>query len=171
MHGKLQRIVVGRISGIYGVRGYLRVISYTRPLKNIFNYEKWWIRQGEDWQDVTLLDSQVLGKGFIAKIQGIDDRDHAREFIDADIAIEQTQLAEVEPGEYYWHDLIGLSVCNQNGKDLGQVRELLETGANDVLVVEGEQRILIPYIKEHYILAIDLDKKMIRVDWDPEMNE
>lgn len=166
MQGNLQRIVVGRISGIYGIKGYLRVISYTRPLKNIFNYERWWLRQGEDWQDVTLLDGQVLGKGLVAKIEGIEDRNRAREFIDADIAIERTQLADIKPGEYYWHDLIGLSVCNQDGKDLGQVRELLETGANDVLVVEGEQRTLIPFIKGHYILAIDLDKRMIRVDWE-----
>lgn len=166
MQGKLQRIVVGRISGIYGIRGYLRVISYTRPRENIFNYKCWWLKQGDDWQDVTLQEGKVSGKGLKAKIQGIDDRDSARQLIDSDIAIERSQLAEIGPGEYYWHDLIGLSVCNQDGKDLGHVRELLETGANDVLVVEGEQRILIPYIKEHYILAIDLEKKMIRVDWE-----
>ena len=166
MQGKLQRIVVGRVSGIYGVRGYLRVISYTRPWENIFKYEQWWLKQGDGWQDVTLLEGQVRGKALIAKLQGIEDRDQAREFIDSDIAIERTQLAEVGPGEYYWHDLIGLTVCNQDGKDLGQVMELLETGANDVLVVEGDQRILIPFIKEHYILAIDLDKKIIRVEWE-----
>ena len=167
MQGNLQRIVVGRISGIHGVRGYLRVISYTRPLENIFKYERWLLKQGDDWQDVKLLEGQVHGKGLIVKLQGVEDRDRAREFIDADIAIERTQLADIKPGEYYWHDLIGLSVCNQDGKELGQVRELLETGANDVLVVEGDQTTLIPFIKEHYILAIDLDKKIIRVDWEP----
>jgi len=115
---------------------------------------------------MVLLVGQPQGKGLIAQLEGVEDRDQARALLDADIAIERSQLVDASPGEYYWHDLIGLDVCNQQNEILGQVKELLETGANDVLVVEGKHRILIPFINECYVLEIDLENSIIRVDWD-----
>jgi len=166
MQDESQRIVVGRISGIHGVRGWLKVMSYTRPRNNIFNYDCWLLKQDDNWQEMVLLVGQPQGKGLIAQLEGVEDRDQARALLDADIAIERSQLVDASPGEYYWHDLIGLDVCNQQNEILGQVKELLETGANDVLVVEGKHRILIPFINECYVLEIDLENSIIRVDWD-----
>jgi len=166
MQDESQQIVVGRISGIHGVRGWLKVMSYTRPRNNILDYNRWSLKQDDNWQEMVLLDGQPQGKGLIAQLEGVEDRDQARALLDADIAVKRSQLADAPAGEYYWHDLIGLEVCNQQNEILGQVKELLETGANDVLVVEGKHRILIPFVKERYVLDIDLDNSIIRVDWD-----
>ncbi len=166
MQDESQQIVVGRISGIHGVRGWLKVMSYTRPRKNILDYNRWSLKQDDNWQEMVLLDGQPQGKGLIAQLEGVEDRDQARALLDADIAVKRSQLVDAPAGEYYWHDLIGLEVCNQQNEILGQVKELLETGANDVLVVEGKHRILIPFVKERYVLDIDLDNSIIRVDWD-----
>jgi len=161
-----QQIVVGRISGIYGVQGWLKVMSYTRPRDNILTYSPWLVKLDENWQEMVLLDGRVQGKGLVAKIEGVVDRDEARGLLDADIAIERSQLTAVAPGEYYWHDIIGLDVINQQDKILGKLTELLETGANDVLVVEGKERILIPFVRDIYVLDINLEKNVIKVDWD-----
>ena len=166
MQDESQRIVVGQISGIYGVRGWLKVMSYTRPRENIFNYDHWLLKQDDNWQEMVLLEGQLQGKGLIAQLEGVVDRDQARTLLDANIAIERSQLADATTGEYYWHDLIGLDVCNQQNKILGKVKELLETGANDVLIVEGKYRIMIPFVKERYVLDIDHKNSIIRVDWD-----
>jgi len=165
MRDESQRIIVGRISGIYGVQGWLKLISYTRPRDNIFNYNPWLLNLDDNWQEMVMLDGKRQAKGLISRLDGIQNRDEAKILLNADIAIYRHQLGVTEPGENYWHDLIGMNVINCQNETLGQLTEILETGANDVLVVEGERRVLIPFIRNIYVMEIDLEKSIIKVDW------
>jgi 16S rRNA processing protein RimM len=162
-------IAVGRISGIYGVKGWVKVYSHTRPRENILRYSTWQLQQGDGWQARALENGRRHGKAIIAKLDGCDDRDAAAALMGTTIAISREQLPEPAPGEYYWADLQGLEVVNQDGIELGRVSHLLETGANDVLVVkQGETERLIPFVTEQFVTDIDLEAGRMRVDWDPE---
>ncbi len=110
----------------------------------------------------------VQGKGLVAKLKGCDDRESARDLIGALIQVRRGDLAELEPGEFYWADLLGLKVETLSGTELGAVDNLLETGANDVLVVRGDRERLIPFLQGQVVHDVDLDKQRIRVDWDPD---
>jgi 16S rRNA processing protein RimM len=103
----------------------------------------------------------------VASLKGYTDCDAARQLIGADITIPQQALPAAGIDEYYWSQLIGLSVENTQGIELGEVVSLFETGANDVMVVKGEKERLIPFT-EFAVLGIDLDSGKINVDWDPE---
>ena len=164
-----QLVVVGRISGIYGVRGWVRVQSFTAPVENLFDYGHWHLRRPQGWQPIEVLEAKPHGKGFVAELEGLDDREEARALIGAEIAVPRAELPPAEPGEYYWSDLEGLRVETLAGVSLGTVDHLLETGANDVLVVNGEDRQrLIPYVTGQVIEEVNLDAGLIRVDWDPD---
>lgn len=162
------RVVIGKISGIYAVSGMLRVYSYTRPAENIFKYSSWQIGQGNEWDPRELIKGETHGRLLVARLGGIDDREEARALIGKDIAIDRAQLPVLPEGEYYWADLIRMDVVNQDCKYLGKVTAIQETGANDVLIVEGDRRHLIPLLLDHYVKEIDMDTGKIRVDWDPE---
>ena len=162
-------ISVGEISGVFGVKGWVKVFSLTDPRENIVSYSPWLLRKGGEVKEVKLVNGKRQGKSVVAQIEGISDRNDAELLCGWEILINKSQLPETEEGVYYWVDLVGLFVETDQGVSLGQVDYLLETGANDVLVVkEGDQERLIPFINEQVIKKIDLkDKKMI-VDWDPE---
>ena len=162
------QVTVGKISGIYGVSGWVKILSHTRPITNIFSYSPWLIRRGEQQEPMELLEGREHGNGLVARLKNLDDRDIARSLIGKEIAVYRQQMPALPPGEYYWCDLLQLDVVNQAGINLGKVTEILETGANDVLVIEGERRHLVPLIMKHYITEIDLDAGRITVDWDPE---
>jgi len=166
-------VSVGRISGIYGVKGWVKIFSYTRPRNNILNYSPWYLKRGKEWQPVELNAGRVHGGGIVAHLVGCDDRDAARELLKTEIAISREQLPALDEG-YYWADLMGCQVMTQDGVDLGLVTDMLETGANDVVVAskkiagsESEER-LIPFILGDVIIAVDVAGKTITVDWDPE---
>ena len=161
-------VVVGKISGVFGVRGLVKVYSYTEPKKNIFSYDPWMLGSGEHWETHNVVSGKEQGKGLVAKIKGCDDRDQAQLLVGKEIAIEKSQLKATPPGEYYWSDLEGLQVLTLDRKLLGTVSHLFETGSNDVLVVKGVRDHLIPYIKGQVISEVDLDAGQIIVDWDPE---
>lgn len=162
-------IEVGRIAGLYGVRGWVKVYSHTQPRDNILSYTTWYLRQGGEWRPFQLEDGRVHGKGIVAKLQGYDDRDAATTLMKSLVAIRREQLAPAVPGEYYWADLQGLTVRNLDNVELGKVSHLLETGANDVLVVhEGTTERLIPFVTGEYVTSIDLEQGTITVDWDPD---
>lgn len=166
MRDETKRIFMGRITGIYGIKGWLKIESYTRPPDNIFSYKPWYIGRDNDWRAVLPHGGKRHGKGLIVALDGVDDRDVARTYIGADISVFRSQLQKLEPGEYYWHDLLGMQVVDQQGRVLGQLKEIMETGANEVLVVEGEGRHLIPLVWGHYVIDVDQDKGVIRVDWE-----
>lgn len=120
------------------------------------------------WSTTGVAEGKAHGKGVIARLEGCEDRDAAMRLLDREIAVNRDQLPEPEQGEYYWHDLQGMQVINQQGERLGEVESLLETGANDVLVVRGERERLIPFVSGPVIISVDRDAGEIRVDWDKD---
>ena len=163
-----QFVTVGRISGVFGLRGWVKVFSDTDPRDHIVQFDPWYVRIGGQWREMRIADGHAQGKGVVALLDGIDDRDAASALVGADIAVRREQLPELAQGEYYWSDLIGLNVVTVDGVELGTVDRLMETGANDVLVVKGERERLIPYLPGQVITEVDLDNGLLRVDWDPE---
>lgn len=163
-----ERVVVGKITGVYGVKGWLKLYSHTEPPENIFSYSPWLINLGGAWRPVKVLEHRAHGKGIVVHLEAYDDRDLSQKLVGTEIAIMREQLPPAAPGEYYWADLIGLKVVTQSGVELGCVEQLLETGANDVLVVSGDRERLIPFVIDEFVKQIDLKQGIIRVDWDPE---
>jgi 16S rRNA processing protein RimM len=159
-------VILGRIVGLYGVKGWLRVHSYTQPLQNILKYQPWQIQSGESWQSCRLETGKLQGKGLVIKLAEVDDRDAAAVFLQRDIAVARTQLPKLEPETFYWTDLEGLRVMTKAGQELGRLDHLFETGANDVMVVKGERERLIPWIRDQVVLQVNLDDGFIEVDWD-----
>lgn len=169
MQDETSLIVIGKIVGVYGIKGWLKILSFTRPRENIFNYGPWLVKQNNEWLEIQLLEGKPQGKGLVASIEGITDRNEATALVSSEIAIDRGQLPAAEEGEYYWHDLINMQVINQKNDVLGVVKELLETGANDVLVVEADkQRYLIPYVHDVYIKDVDTEQGVIQVDWQSD---
>lgn len=161
-------VVIGRISGLYGVRGWLRVFSYTEPRENIVDYSPWLIQIDGLWQPVEVEDGRAQGKGVVVKLSGCDERDTATRYLGLDIAVRREQLGALAPGEYYWTDLEGLRVVTCEGVELGRVDHLFATGANDVVVVRGDRERLIPFVQGDVIRDIDLQDGVMEVDWDPD---
>lgn len=157
-------LVLGYLSGLHGVQGWFKVYSYTDPRENIFSYSPW--RVGERTFQVEQGRSQ--GKGLVVKLAGIDDRDSAAALLGAEIGVPRERLPPLPEGEYYWADLYGLRVIDTTGRELGTVDHLLETGANDVLVVKGAREYLIPLVFGPIVLAVDLQAGTLRVDWEEE---
>lgn len=163
-----QGINVGEISGVFGVKGWVKVFSFTDPRENILNYSPWLIKKGSETRSVNVLDGQLQGKTLVAQLDGIDDRDQAAALMGWSIFISHSQLPNAAAGEYYWSDLIGLKVETVQGIQLGVVENMLETGANDVIVVQGERERAIPFLQGRTVIEIDLDAGRMVVDWDPE---
>lgn len=168
MPADAELIVLGRVSGIYGVKGWIRVFSHTSPRTNILNYSSWYLHRAGGWERYELRTGRAHGKGVVARLEGCDDRDQAASLMQADIAIRREQLPALEPEEFYWTDLEGLRVRTTEGMDLGTVDHLFVTGANDVVVVKGDRERLIPYLRQDVIRSVDLEAGLMIVDWDPE---
>ncbi len=156
------RVIVGQIRGLYGVRGWVKVFSYTDPITNIINYSPWFVNQ----KMFAVSQAKAHGKGIIAKFESINDRDEAATLLGAELAIDREQLPATATDEFYWHDLIGLTVINHEGITFGKVESLIATGANDVLVVSGERERLIPFVMNHVVLEVNLVESTLRVNWD-----
>jgi len=159
-------VVLGRISGFFGVRGWVKVFSYTQPREAVLKYRRWLLSNNGGWQATTVAEGKRHGKTVIARIDGIDGRDQAAELIGRDIGVPREELPETDDGQYYWSDLEGLQVVRKDGSELGRVAYLLETGANDVMVVRGEQEHLVPFVTDDVVLDVDLATGVIRVDWE-----
>lgn len=159
-------VVLGRISGFFGVRGWVKVYSYTEPRDAVLNYKSWLLSSNGDWRTAEVVEGKRHGKTVIAHIEGIDDRDQAAALIGCDIGVPRSELPETDEGQYYWSDLEGLQVVTKNGTELGKVKYLLETGANDVMVINGEQERLVPFVIDDVVLDVDLAAGVITVDWD-----
>ena len=169
-----EKLIIGKVSGAYGVKGWVKVFSETDPREGITTYNPWYVRkdgQGE-WREVQVEHSKRQAKTIVAKLAGIDDRDAALCLTGAAIAIRPDQLQALDEDEYYWRDLIGLRVVNREGIELGAVLRLIETGANDVLVVgtggRGGKEHLVPWTPGEAIVDVDLERGSIRVDWDAD---
>ena len=162
-------VTLGRVSGLYGVRGWVKVYSDTQPRVNIVRYSPWFVNRGKGWETVELEDGRAHGKSVVAKIKGCDDRETAAAWIQADIAVRRDQLDDrLGEGEFYWTDLEGLEVVTTDGVVLGSIEHLFETGANDVMVVKGDRERLLPYLWEQVVKEVSLEDNRMVVDWDPE---
>ncbi len=159
-------VIVGQVAGVFGIKGWLKIRSETEPMTNILQYSPWYLKIKHQWHRFEVQTGQAHGKGLIAQLKGCEDRNQAVELVRAEIAIESDQLPDLGENEYYWSDLIGLSVQNQQGQLLGTIKDMLPTGANDVLVIEGQDKqVLIPYVLDYYVLEIDLESNTMLVDW------
>ena len=187
-----EKVILGRITGVYGVKGWVKIFSYTDPMEAIVDYSPWYIRAegrkpGDQnlapWTRVKLKAGKRHAKTVVAKLEHCNDRDDAMSYIGTEIAIELQQLEALrEKNQYYWRDLIGLTVINQQGIELGKVKSLMETGANDVLVVASAETTdevavkqeaqdserLIPWTMGNAIVAVDMEQGVIIVDWDAD---
>lgn len=161
-------LVMGRIAAPFGVRGWLRVAPFTASMENLLEYGNWQIGRNGAWQTAQVLDGKLHGKGLVVQLEHCNDRDAAAALTGSDVAVYRSQLPATAAGEYYWNDLLGLQVVTETGQVLGVVDHLLETGANDVLVVKGERECLVPFLRDRVVKAIDLDAGVIRVDWDAD---
>jgi 16S rRNA processing protein RimM len=161
-------VLVGKIAGAYGIKGWLKVSSFTEPPENLISYTPWQLRSLTGLLPVEMLQGKPHGKGLVVQLDGIDDRDKAAELKGMEIVVNRDQLPEPESDHYYWADLEGLRVETSDGKLLGSVDHLLAAGASDVMVVSGEQRHLIPFITGEIVLNVDLAGGFIQVNWDAD---
>ncbi len=163
-------VTLGRVTGAHGLQGWIKVHSDTSPRENIAGYDPLYLRQkGKSWRRWKLSSGRRQGKLVVLKLKGCNDREQAEALTGADIAIDRDQLPRLtEPGDYYWADLQGLAVQNLQGVELGRVDRLFETGANDVMVVQGDRERLIPFVWEQVVREVDLERGRILVDWDPD---
>lgn len=161
-------VTLGRITGLHGVKGWVKVFSDTSPRENIVKYSPWYLYQDGKWSEREVVSGKRHGKTVIASIKGCDQREQAMLLMDTVIAVKRSQLPAATDGEYYWSDLVGMQVVNKEGVELGSVDHLFETGANDVIVVKGEKEHFVPFVQPTYVCSIDVDNRLITVDWDPD---
>lgn len=161
-------LTLGKIVGVFGVKGWVKVFSHTEQRDTILDYSPWLLKVGTEWKAYKLKNGQAQGKSLIAQLEGVDSREQAELLVGCTIAIGRDQLKPLKQNEYYWADLIGLEVSTTTGLHLGKVSDLFETGSNDVLVVEGERERLVPWILGDVVKEVDITTKQIIVDWDPD---
>lgn len=161
-------LIVGKISGVYGVKGWVKVYSHTAPKENIFSYKTLLAKKADGWQAFKLANGRPQGKGLVARIEGVDDRNAAEAWVGTEIGIDRQQLPNLDDGEYYWADLVGLKVITTDGVELGKVSHLLETGSNDVMSVKGDRERLVPFILEQFVKSVNIGDGEIIVEWDPD---
>jgi 16S rRNA processing protein RimM len=167
-------VTLGKVGAVYGIKGWLKIHSFTDDQEAILDYFPWSLKLGNKIQSVEITDWRKHNNGIVVKVAGIDDRDIAQKLVGSEIFVSEDALSDLPEGEFYWRDLIGMTVVTDKGYDLGQVSDIMETGANDVLVVKanlkdgfGKKERLIPYLMDQVILSISTENKQICVDWDP----
>ena len=166
-------IVLGKITSVHGVRGEVKIYSFTDPIDNLLDYRHWTLKRDGEVKQVELVSGRLQGKVLVAKLKGLDDREVARTYAGFDICVPREQLPDLEDGEFYWHQLEGLKVIDLQGQLLGRIDHLLETGANDVMVVKpcagslDDRERLLPYT-EQCVQQVDLAAGEMRVDWDAD---
>ena len=160
-----KKLLVGKINGFFGVQGWVKIFSYTKPRKNILEYHPWYFVDNGTYKVIEITMGREQSKTIVAHAKGIDNRDQAGQLIGKDLYIDKDQLPELSDDEHYWHELNEFRVINKNGVDLGVVNYLVDTGSNNVLVTKGEKEHWIPYI-EPYLVSVDKQNRVITVDWD-----
>lgn len=165
--GEERKIVqIGHISGVHGIKGWVRLHSLTEPRESIFEYQPWLL--GESREEVGIQQGKKSGKHLIALLENVDNRDQAENLVGLAVAVYRDQFPELPGTEFYWMDLVGLSVQTTDGRDLGTIERMLATGANDVMVVQGERERLIPFVRGQYVKSVNLEDGILVVDWDPD---
>ncbi len=163
-----RRILVARVLGAFGVRGEMKLQSFTDPLKQVLKYQPWILKHQNQEKEIADIRARETNKGLTVFFPGIEDRDAAEAMKGAEIWVPRSSLPAPKAGEFYWVDLEGMQVRNLEGVDFGKVSHLFNNGANDVMVVAGERERLLPFVMDDYIKQIDFDTQQISVDWDAD---
>lgn len=163
-----EKVILGKVNGFHGVRGFVKVFSETRPREGILKYPRFFLKRPQGWLELEVEAGRKHSKQVLLQFKGYSDRDSVEPFLGSELAVLREDLPELEDG-VYWLELMGLKVLNLDGVELGEIEDIFETGANDVLVVQGEYgEVLIPYSVEYIIDEINLQEGFIRVDWELE---
>jgi len=167
-------LVIGKIGAPYGVKGWVKITSYTDEIEGIFSYSPWYVGENDDGKKCQVDQWRLHSKSLIAKLVGVENRDDAEALTNLEISIKTSQLPELADDDFYWRDLVGMQVITEQGYDLGVVKELFETGANDVMLVKanandafGQKERMVPYLLDQVVKQVDRQAKTIKVDWDP----
>jgi 16S rRNA processing protein RimM len=161
-------VVIGRFGRPHGIKGFITVLSFTHPRDNMLGYHDWHGYVGGVWKPLRIAEVTTTNKAILARLEDYSERENVASLTNTDIGVLRQQLPNLPLGEYYWDQLIGMQVLTLSGESLGQVTEILATGSNDVLVVEGTRRHLIPYLPDINIHAVNVADRTIIVDWDPD---
>jgi 16S rRNA processing protein RimM len=167
-------VIIGCLGAVYGIKGWLKVSSYTQQAEAIFDYQPWLVGHADKSREVIVTEWRRHNKSLIVKLDGFDVREQSQTLTGLEILVNSEQLPELDGSEHYWRDLMGMNVVNRDGYDFGQVTDLMETGSNDVLVVKanlkdafGKQERLIPFVESQVVDNVDIKTQTITVDWDP----
>ena len=172
-----EKVLLGHITGVVGLQGWVKVHSDTNPRDNITAYKQWWLEQSGSWKRWKVSDGRPQGKTIVAKLDGISTPEEAAVLIGSTIAVDRDQMPKLGRGEYYWADLTGMIVSTVQGVEIGPVIRLFETGANDVVVIadkreeredKGRVEILVPWVVPDVVTEVNTDNRTIIIDWDPD---
>lgn len=164
---------MGRIGAPWGIKGWVKLFSFADPPENLLDYHSFYIQGPAGLQVLEFDEMKEHGQGFVGHIKGCDVRELTGGFTGKELLIAKQELPELEEG-YYWHQLEGLRVVTVSGQDLGTIQHLLETGANDVMVVQGDessvdkQERLLPYVQDQVVKEVDLARQTMLVEWDKD---
>jgi 16S rRNA processing protein RimM len=167
-------LVVGKIGAPYGVKGWVKITTYTHEQDGVFAYSPWLLGQGQDNKEYVVDQWRTHNKGLVAKLVGVETRDDAESIKNLEISIKAQQLPQLADDDFYWRELVGMQVITEQGYSLGVVKELFETGANDVMLIKahlndafGQKERMVPYLLDQVVKQVDREAKTIKVDWDP----
>ncbi len=170
-----EKIILGQLGAVYGIKGWIKVQAFTDYVESIFDYGDWLIGRDKSWQKAEIVEWRRHNKGLIVKFADVDVREKAQLLTGMEIAVLESQLPELAEDEFYWRDLVGMQVVNTTGYNMGAVKSLMETGSNDVLVVKanpndafGKTERLIPFIESQMIQQVDQEQRVITVDWEAD---
>jgi len=164
-----RRILLGRIVGAFGIRGQIKIESWTEPRDAIFRYQPWILVDVNGVErEFTGARGKESGKHLVATFPDVIDRDVVEAMRGTEIFVPRSALPPARPGEFYWVDLEGFRVIHVDGTDFGTVSHLFSTGANDVLMVRGDRERLVPFVEPDFVRSIDFEGRLITVDWDPD---
>jgi len=161
-----KRVPLGHISGVHGLKGWIKVHSWTHPRVAILDYQPWLL--GQEQNPVRISEGRLQGKNIVALLPGCVNAEQAKAQVGLEIAVFRDQMPELSTDVFYWTDLEGLSVVTKEGAELGHIERMMETGAHDVIVVAGDRERLIPFVWGQYVISVDLDAGQLVVDWDPD---
>ncbi len=170
MSGRDQRdrklVPLGVITGVSGIKGWLKIHSWTSPREAILAYQPWLL--GDDRNPVKIIEGRPQGKTIVASLPGVENREQASKLTGLEIAVFRDQMPNPVENEYYWSDLEGLVVETKDGVELGHIVKMMETGAHDVMVVDGDRERMIPFVPGHFVISVDLQAGRLIVDWEAD---
>ena len=162
-----KKILLGKITGVHGIKGWLKIQSFSSPPENILEYPSWIINNHGEEDSYSIERGRKHHNKIIVKLEKIDDRTIAESLINSKIQILRSDLPKLPNENYYWSDLVGLSVLNSEEKVIGKIESLIETGANDVMVINNakDERVLVPFVMHEIIKEVNVKLKYIKIDW------